>query len=114
MEGFENFNELAKAWLNFELGSSGDSNESDFTPSSNNCSTPLNFNELDFTDPFISDPQTVVRTKVVIGFYACICFVGLVANIGLIASLLVGGKQSTTMKAPSTILIVNLGKFLLM
>ena len=75
-----------------------------------NCSASLaNFEgSFDFTAPE-EDPETTLRMKVVASFYIGICFVGLVTNIGLLISLFWGGKHSATFKAPSTILIANLG-----
>ena len=75
-----------------------------------NCSSPLDFSQLELMFPE-QDEQSVLRMKVVAGFYILICVVGLVTNIGLLVSLFLGGKQGATYRAPSTILIANLGKF---
>jgi len=83
--------------------------EFDEEGSNANCTALLNLDELEFISPE-EDESTVLRMKVVAGFYISICFVGLVTNIGLLISLFVGGKQGATFKAPSTILIANLGK----
>ena len=75
-----------------------------------NCSELFDFRNLEFVGAFV-DHSRWVRTLVVVSFFGVICCLGLFANIGLLVSLLIGGKQGATFKAPSTILIVNLGEY---
>ena len=74
-----------------------------------NCLPLSDFEESFKCIPLEEDPENALRMKVVAGFYIGICFVGLVTNIVFLISLFWGGKQGSTFKAPSTILIANLG-----
>ena len=81
--------------------------------SSLNCSITIDEEQLESIIPPTQDEELLMRMKVVAGFFICICVVGFVTNIALLVSLFVGGKEGTTYKAPSTILIANLGKVML-
>ena len=50
------------------------------------------------------------RQQIVSAAFGFICIVGLLANAFLLISLLLGEKRGVTFRAPSTILIINLGK----
>jgi len=44
--------------------------------------------------------------------YVCICVIGIAANVILLASLFTGRKSAVTLRTPSMILIINLGKMM--
>lgn len=72
------------------------------TDAANNC-TPVE----EFADLLKVHSDRQVGVTVTYGF---ICGVGLIANAAVLFLLLVGGRKGATYKAPSTLLILNLGE----
>lgn len=69
-----------------------------------NASQPFDLNSLDLV------PQANIRPKTISALYICIAAVGLIMNFALLFTLFKGGRKGLLFRAPSTILIINLGK----